>query len=69
MWRRAGRWAGFCREALEETGAPDLLLNNAGLMNELAPLREVGAEEWGRKAVPFLMGLGAKGNGGALTVA
>lgn len=45
------------------------MLNNAGLMNELAPLREVGAEEWGRKAVPFLMGLGAKGNGGALTVA
>lgn len=45
------------------------MLNNAGLMNEPAPLWEVGAEEWGRKAVPFLMGLGAKGNGGALTVA
>lgn len=40
--------AGFCREVLEETGAPDLLLNNAGLINEPAPLWEVGAEEFGK---------------------
>jgi NAD(P)-dependent dehydrogenase (short-subunit alcohol dehydrogenase family) len=39
--------ADFCREALKATGAPDLLVNNAGMINQPAPLWEVGAEEFG----------------------
>ena len=38
--------AAFCRAALEEAGAPDLLVNNAALMNVPAPLWEVPAEEF-----------------------
>ena len=38
--------AAFCAESLRATGAPDLLLNNAALMNAPAPLWEVGAEEF-----------------------
>ena len=36
----------FCEAALGATGAPDLLLNNAALMNTPAPLWEVPAEEF-----------------------
>jgi len=42
------RVAGFCKEALAECGVPDLLLNNAAVVNTSAPLWEVGAEEFGR---------------------
>ncbi len=38
--------AAFCKAALGATGAPDLLLNNAALMNRCAPLWEVPAEEF-----------------------
>ena len=37
------RWAG---EVLAQHGPPDLLINNAALMNRLAPLWEVPAEEF-----------------------
>jgi NAD(P)-dependent dehydrogenase (short-subunit alcohol dehydrogenase family) len=40
-----GAWA---RRILACHGAPDLLLNNAGLINRNAPLWEVGAEEFSR---------------------
>ena len=36
----------FCERAFEETGAPDLLVNNAALMNTPAPLWEVPAGEF-----------------------
>ncbi len=36
------RWA---RHVLDEVGVPDLLLNNAALMNRLAPLWEITADE------------------------
>src|SRR5690349_1029127 len=36
-------WAG---RLLKSHGAPDLLLNNAGLINRNAPLWQVGAEEF-----------------------
>ena len=36
----------FCLAALREVGAPDLLLNNAAVINEPAPLWEVSAEEF-----------------------
>lgn len=36
----------FCSGAEREVGTPDLLLNNAALMNEPAPLWEVSAEEF-----------------------
>ncbi len=42
------RVASFCREAFERTGAPDLLLNNAGLINTPASLWEVSEEEFSR---------------------
>jgi NAD(P)-dependent dehydrogenase (short-subunit alcohol dehydrogenase family) len=35
-------------QVLEKIGAPDLLINNAALMNDPAPLWEVSAEEFGR---------------------
>ena len=38
----------FCEAAVREVGAPDLLLNNAALINEPAPLWEVSAEEFNR---------------------
>lgn len=38
--------AAFCEAALSEVGAPDLLVNNAALMNTPAPLWEVSAEEF-----------------------
>lgn len=37
---------GFCAAARRETGAPDLLLNNAALINRPAPLWEVSADEF-----------------------
>lgn len=40
--------AAFCEAAQGATGAPDLLLNNAALINEPAPLWKVGAEEFSR---------------------
>ena len=40
--------ASFCIEALEAVGPPDLLLNNAALINKPAPLWEVSAEEFSR---------------------
>lgn len=36
----------FCRDAYEATGAPDLLLNNAAIVNEPAPLWKIAAEEF-----------------------
>lgn len=38
----------FCEAARREVGAPDLLLNNAALINEPAPLWEVSSEEFNR---------------------
>jgi len=38
----------FCRDAYEATGAPDLVLNNAAIVNEPAPLWEITAEEFDR---------------------
>ena len=38
----------WARERIAEEGAPDLLLNNAGLINRHAPLWEVPAEEFRR---------------------
>lgn len=38
----------FCRELLATRGTPDLLLNNAAVVNANAPLWEIGAEEFGR---------------------
>lgn len=40
--------AAFADAALERHGAPDLLINNAALMNDPAPLWEVPAEEFDR---------------------
>lgn len=39
------RWAAAC---LKEHGAPDLLINNAAVINDNAPLWEVSAEEFDR---------------------
>ena len=36
----------FCRRFLEEFGPPDLVVNNAGVINRNAPLWEVSAEEF-----------------------
>lgn len=36
----------FCANALEQTGAPDLLINNAAIVNRPAALWEVPAEEF-----------------------
>jgi NAD(P)-dependent dehydrogenase (short-subunit alcohol dehydrogenase family) len=36
----------FCQRFLEEFGPPDLVLNNAGVINRNAPLWEVPAEEF-----------------------
>lgn len=38
----------FCREAKDETGPPDLLINNAALINSPAPLWEVPEEDFGK---------------------
>ena len=38
--------AGFCHAATEKFGAPDLLVNNAAVVNENAPLWEVSAKEF-----------------------
>lgn len=38
----------FAGSAIDRLGAPDLLVNNAALMNDLAPLWEVPAEEFDR---------------------
>src|SRR4051794_33770227 len=38
--------ADFCAEALRRHGSPDLLLNNAGIINVNAPLWEVPAREF-----------------------
>jgi NAD(P)-dependent dehydrogenase (short-subunit alcohol dehydrogenase family) len=40
--------AGFCQDVVERLGAPDLVLNNAAVINANAPLWEVPAEEFGR---------------------
>lgn len=38
--------ATFCREAFEHTGAPDLLINNAAIINQPARLWEVSAKDF-----------------------
>ncbi len=40
--------AAFCDEIVTRLGAPDLVLNNAALINSNAPLWEISAEEFGR---------------------
>lgn len=40
--------ADFCAAVLERFGAPDLVLNNAAIINANAPLWETSAEEFGR---------------------
>lgn len=40
--------AAFCQAAESITGPPDLLLNNAAIVNEPAPLWEISAEEFDR---------------------
>lgn len=39
---------GFCAAAFEETGCPDLVINNAAIINQPAPLWEIGAEDFDR---------------------
>jgi NAD(P)-dependent dehydrogenase (short-subunit alcohol dehydrogenase family) len=36
----------FCQQALEQTGPPDLVINNASIINKPAPLWQVTAEEF-----------------------
>ena len=38
----------FCREAFAKTGSPDLVINNAGIINTPAPLWEISAKEFDR---------------------
>ena len=38
----------FCQEAMQEFGAPDLLLNNAAVINQSGPLWEVTEEDFAR---------------------
>ncbi|MCB1229370.1 MAG: SDR family oxidoreductase [Verrucomicrobiae bacterium] len=40
--------AGFCDEIVTRFGAPDLVLNNAALINPSAPLWEISAEDFDR---------------------
>jgi NAD(P)-dependent dehydrogenase (short-subunit alcohol dehydrogenase family) len=44
-WAAVDAWA---QELVSEIGAPDLLINNAGVINENAPLWEVPTEEFAR---------------------
>lgn len=43
-----GEVAAFCDGVLSEVGVPDLLLNNAAIINGVAPTWEVGAEDFSR---------------------
>ncbi|MDG0995020.1 MAG: SDR family NAD(P)-dependent oxidoreductase [Akkermansiaceae bacterium] len=36
----------FCREAYAQTGAPDLVINNAAIINDPAPLWQISAEDF-----------------------
>ncbi|MBK1831673.1 SDR family oxidoreductase [Verrucomicrobiaceae bacterium R5-34] len=38
----------FCQQAFERTGAPDLVINNAAMINPSAPLWEIPAEDFDR---------------------
>ena len=38
--------ASFCQGAYEQTGAPDLVINNAAIINDPAPLWEIPAEDF-----------------------
>lgn len=38
----------FCREALTKTGSPDLVINNAGIINTPAPLWGISAKDFDR---------------------
>lgn len=49
--------AEFCAAALEAVGPPDLLINNAALMNAPAPLWEVPAEEFDRLMAVNISGI------------
>jgi NAD(P)-dependent dehydrogenase (short-subunit alcohol dehydrogenase family) len=44
-WGEVETWA---NELLAQTGPPDLLINNAGVMNRSAPLWEIGDDEFNR---------------------
>lgn len=40
--------AGFCADAFAKTGCPDVLINNAAIINPSAPLWEISAEDFDR---------------------
>lgn len=45
---RENEVAAFCGEILEKVGAPDLVLNNAAIINANAPMWETSAEDFSR---------------------
>ncbi len=49
--------AEFARQVIDGVGAPDLLLNNAGIINANAPLWQVSAEEFDRVLAVNLAGV------------
>jgi len=49
--------ASFARQVLESLGAPDLLINNAALMNDPAPLWEISASEFDRLTAVNINGI------------
>ena len=49
--------ASFARQALENLGVPDLLINNAALMNDPAPLWKISASEFDRLTAVNINGI------------
>ncbi|MFP6873765.1 MAG: SDR family oxidoreductase [Verrucomicrobiales bacterium] len=49
--------ASFARQVLESLGAPDLLINNAALMNDPAPLWKISAAEFDRLTAVNINGI------------
>ena len=61
--------ASFCTAVLENFGAPDLVLNNAAIMNHPAPLWETSEADFSRIIdINIFIQLGRKDNSRALTV-